>query len=224
MVNSQKILLCYAVQFRSHRFSASESGQCFLTPRYHVWPPSLQRHYPPSSVLRSHPTPCASFAFLPLQLSGILPLQEENSGPPGLPHNHNVRHAKVSDPEEASISLPLAAMPMLTSTILTVSSLSTRHLRGSIPSTFRLTAYRLAVLRLKPDVTIRPPMTRYPVAGLPSGAGFPPAELCDLARPHGKWRVDPFTLGINDCLLLCFWPVYEPVIDADQLNKLTLWD
>jgi len=68
----------------------------------------------------------------------------------------------VSDPGEVSIALPLAAMPMLTSTILTVLSFPTRQLRGSIPSTFRLTAYLFAVLRLKSDVTIRPPRTRYP--------------------------------------------------------------
>jgi|GEM_PF-7114129 len=33
----------------------------------------------------------------------------------------------------------------------------------------------LAVLRLKLDVATLPPRTRFPVAGLPSGAGFPPA-------------------------------------------------
>ena len=93
-------------------------------------------------------------------------------------------HAMVSDPGEVSIALPLTAMPMLTSTILTVSSFPTRQLRGSIPSTFRLTAYLLAVLRLRPDVTTRHPRTRYPVDGHPSGAGFTPAGLLDLARPH----------------------------------------
>jgi len=71
----------------------------------------------------------------------------------------------VSDPGEANISLPLAVMSMLTSAILTALSFSPRHFRGSIPSAFRLTAYLLAVLRLKPDVAIRPPRTRYPVAG-----------------------------------------------------------
>src|SRR3990172_5650849 len=111
---------------------------------------------------------------------------ERDTGPPGLPCNHNVKHAMVSDPEEAGITLPLAAIPVLTSTSLTVSSFPTRQLRGSIPSSFRLTACLLAVLRLKPDVTTRPPRTRYPVAGRPSGAGFPPAELHDLARPHKR--------------------------------------
>lgn len=90
----------------------------------------------------------------------------------------------VSDPEEASIALPLAVMLVWTSTILKVSSFPTRQLRGSFPSTSQLTAYLRAVLRLKHDVTLMPPRTRYPVAGLPSGAGFPPAELHDLARPH----------------------------------------
>jgi len=81
----------------------------------------------------------------------------------------------VSDPGEAGTTLPLAAMPMLTSTFLTVLSFPTQQLRGSIPSTFRLTAYLLAALRLKSDVTTKPPRTRYPVDGLPSGAGFTPA-------------------------------------------------
>ena len=60
----------------------------------------------------------------------------------------------VSDPEEADIPLPLAAMPVLTSTTITVSSFPTRQLRGSIPSPLRITAYLLAVLRLKLYVTI----------------------------------------------------------------------
>jgi len=153
------------VQFRCHRLSASVCGRCFLTSRYHVWFPSLQRHCPPSPVLLNHPTPCTLSAFLPLQLSGILPLQEENTGSPGLPCNHNVKHAMVSNPEEVSIALPFTVMPMLTSTLLRMSSFSPRHLRGSIPSTFRLTACLLAVLRLKADVTIILPRTRYPVAG-----------------------------------------------------------
>jgi hypothetical protein len=92
----------------------------------------------------------------------------------------------VSDPEEAGTILPLTVMPVLTSTSNTVSSFPTRQLRGSIPSTFRLTAYLLAILRLKLDVTTQPPRTRYPVVGLPSGAGFTPAGLHDLARPHIK--------------------------------------
>jgi hypothetical protein len=90
----------------------------------------------------------------------------------------------VSDPEEASIPLPFAGMPVLTSTVSRVSSFLTRRLRGSIPSAFRFTAYLLAILRLKLPVTSQSPRTRYPVAGLPSGAGFTPAELHDLARPH----------------------------------------
>ena len=47
--------------------------------------------------------------------------------------------------------------------------------RDSIPSTFRLTAYLLAILHLKLSVSIKSPKTRYPVVGLPSGKGFPPA-------------------------------------------------
>ena len=159
---------------------------------YHVWPPSLQRHYPPSPVLLGHPTPCATFAFLPLRLSGILPLREEGTGSPGLPHNHNVGHAMVSDPEEADITLPIAIISVLTSAPPTASSFPSRHLRGSFPSTLRLTACLLAVLSLKLYVTTQPPRTRYPVAGLPSGAGFAPAGLRDLARPH--WSRDPYVI------------------------------
>ena len=90
---------------------------------------------------------------------------ERDTGSPGLPCNHNVRHAMVSDPGEVCGALPLAASHMLTSTVLTVLSFPTKTLRGSFPSSFRLTAYLLAVLRLKLYVTIQPPRTCYPVAG-----------------------------------------------------------
>ena|GEM_PF-3772622 len=161
-------------------------------PRFWIWPPSSgsQRDFNPpdlSAVQRTllgYPTPCSLFAFLPLRLSGILSLLRERHRPPGLPCNHNIKHAMVSDPEEAGISLPFAEMSVLTSTSLTVSSFPARQLRGSIPSTFRLTAYLLAVLRLKRYVAIQPPRTRCPVVGQPSGAGFTPAGLHDLARPH----------------------------------------
>ena len=52
------------------------------------------------------------------------------------------KHAMVSDPGEASISLPLSSMLVLTSTTLKVLSFSSRHLRGSIP--FNLSAYGLS--------------------------------------------------------------------------------
>ena len=60
--------------------------------------------------------------------------------------------------------------------------------RGSIPSTFWLTACRLAVLRLISEITPLDPRTRYPVTGQSSGAGFTPAKICDLARPH-RWLI-----------------------------------
>jgi len=86
-----------------------------------------------------------------------------------------IRGSVVADPEEADITLPLAVISMLTSASTTAWSFPTRHLRGSIPSTLRHTAYLLAVLRLKLYVTTQPPRTCYPVAGLPSGTGFAPA-------------------------------------------------
>jgi len=48
----------------------------------------------------------------------------------------------------------------------------------------KLREVQFAVLRLKTNCAINPPRTRYPVAGLPSGTGYPPAGLHDLARPH----------------------------------------
>jgi len=119
-----------------------------------------------------------------LCVSDILPLREEGAGSPGVPCNQFVRHAMVTDPEEANITLPLTIMSVLTSTSQIVLSFPARHLRGSIPSTLRLTACLLAVLRLKLYVATQPPRTRYPVAGLPSGAGCTPARLRDLPRPH----------------------------------------
>ena len=56
------------------------------------------------------------------------------------------------------------------SVILPIASLS-----GLNP--FNLSACLLAVLRLKLSVTTQPPRTSFPVAGLPSGMGFPSAGL-----------------------------------------------
>ncbi|MFH0782314.1 MAG: hypothetical protein V2B20_10250, partial [Pseudomonadota bacterium] len=48
------------------------------------------------------------------------------------------------------------------------------------------TACCLAVLRLISEITLFDPRTRYPVAGQPSGTGFSPARMYNLARPHKK--------------------------------------
>jgi len=103
----------------------------------------------------------------------------------------------VKDPGEAAATLPLTVSPVLTSIHPTMSSFSSRRFRGSFPSSFRLTACLLAVLRLKLYVTAKPPKTRYPVDGLPSGAGFAPAGLHDLARPHWMLNVEHPTLNIQ---------------------------
>lgn len=139
-------LLRYAKQYRCHRLPVSVSGRCFLTPRSYVWPPSLQRNYPPSSVLVGHPTPRASSAFLPLRLFRYTPLARRNAGSPGLPCNHFIKHAMVSTPGAASTFLPITSMLVLTSCLCTQSSFPSSHLRGSIPSALRLTACLLAVL------------------------------------------------------------------------------
>ena len=151
-------------------------------------------------------------------------LFKRDIGSPGLPCNHNVRHAMVSDPGEAGNTLPLSVFPVLTSAILRASSFSMRQFRGSIPSTFWLTAYLLAVLRLKLPVTRKPPKTRYPVAGLPSGAGFPPAELHDLARPH-KYGVPGIPVpGIPNAALLPTLPGYLAVfIGCNNTGKVWIF-
>ena len=141
----------------------------------------LHRYY---DVIRL-PLPRLPFSLY-YRLSGILALKQEIRGPPGLPHIRNVRHAMVSDPGEASLTCHSPA-DMLTSVRITTSSLSTINFRGSIPSTLRLTAYRLAVLRLISGIAPVDPRIRYPVAGQPSGAGFTPAKICDLARPHNAF-------------------------------------
>ena len=123
---------------------------------------------PPSSVVRH-----------------TLDFLESGTGPPGFPHNPDVKHAMVSDPGKADISLPFAAISVLTSTVHKVSSFPSRRLRGSIPSTFRLTACLLAVLRLKRYVTIAPPRTCYPVAGSAFRGGLPTRWItrpCPAAR------------------------------------------
>jgi len=52
-------------------------------------------------------------------------ISERGAGSPRLPHNPSVKHAMVSDPGEADISLPLASMSVLASTFCTVLSFPT---------------------------------------------------------------------------------------------------
>jgi hypothetical protein len=59
----------------------------------------------------------------------------------------------VFDPGEADAFLPLSFAIRVDFRQLRSSSFPTVEFRGSIPSTFRLTACLLAVLRLKLDVT-----------------------------------------------------------------------
>ena len=66
--------------------------------------------------------------------------------------------------------------------------LPTRKITGLNP--FNLSAYGLSARypTLKAlCVTTKPPRTRYPVVGPPSGAGFTPARFHDLARPHSRY-------------------------------------
>ena len=69
-------------------------------------------------------------------------------------------------PRGADTAKPISAAPVLASAALSASPFPIVFtFRGSIPSAFRLTAYMLAVLRLRLGITPRPPRTRYPAAG-----------------------------------------------------------
>ena len=116
------------------------------------------------------------------QLSGILAFQQERRGPPGLPHIRYVRHAMVSDPGEVPVTCH-SPLNMLTSVTSTTSSLSTDLSRLN---PFNLMAYGLS--SRCPTLNLRDYSPRskdsLPGGGQPSGAGFAPAKICDLARPH----------------------------------------
>lgn len=86
------------------------------------------------------PTPHLPFSFF--SCPAYFPIMEESTGPPGFPHNPNVTHAKVSDPEEASAFLPLTLTPVLTSTNNTVSSFLSALLTRLNP--FNLSAFGLS--------------------------------------------------------------------------------
>ena len=65
-----------------------------------------------------------------------------------------------------------------------------RRPAGSALATLRLTAYRLAILRLVARITSFDPRTRYPVAGQPSGTGFTPARIYGLCPAAlGLWLI-----------------------------------
>ena len=145
------------LRFNTNAFSHSADIMCSFL--------SSSGIYPPSPVLRSYTTPCASFAFLLLQLSGILSLLQERRRASRVAVQSLCQTCHGLSPRRSVHCLAITALHMLTSTVPKVSSFPTRQLRGSIPSPFRITAYLLAVLRLKLTVTSQPPRTRYPVVG-----------------------------------------------------------
>ena len=116
-------------------------------------------------------------------LSGILSLLKDPAGYPGLPHIPNVQHAMLSDPEEAEEHLPFA-LPCV----------DFRHVQLRRPSHFVLTRLNHFSLRLRPVVLIALCLTFGITPAGPgssiqwlaclTGAGFTPAGICDLARPH----------------------------------------
>jgi hypothetical protein len=79
---------------------------------------------PPSSVVRHTPFP------------------EENTGPPGLPRNPDVRHAMVTDPGEVNTPLPLTVVSILTSVTKYCVVLPDASFTGLNP--FNLSAYGLS--------------------------------------------------------------------------------
>ena len=98
-------------------------------------------------------------------------------------------------PRGAVAARPLAAAPVLTSEHCdAVVHSHVLSFRGSIPSTFRLTAYMLAVLRIRLGIAPFPPRTRYPADGqsLP-GRGSHPLDNATLPGRTGP----PGPLGIT---------------------------
>jgi hypothetical protein len=108
-------------------------------------------------------------------------------------------------------TLPFTSMPILISAPSTASSFPSSHFRGSIPSTFRLTACLLAVLRLKLCVATQPPRTHSPVAGLPSGTGFPPAGFYTTL----PGRTEGLTLCFSLISFLWIVPYYHTLLIPD---------
>ena len=102
--------LRYAFQFRFHTFFVTGHDVCFSSTPLLSCLPSLGQHYPPSSVLRRHPTPCRAYVFLAL-LSlvqhTLFPLKDPARSP-GLPSIPNIQHAMLYDPGETDEHLPVA--------------------------------------------------------------------------------------------------------------------
>ena len=97
-------------------------------------------------------------------------------GPPGLLSPRHVMHAMVSDPGEVTRSCHIGSTHIGFRMVNGVALPGSHKFRGSIPSTSRLTACMLVVIRLKSGITPFPPMTHYPAVGDLTGAGFPPAR------------------------------------------------
>ena len=85
-------------------------------------------------------------------------------------------------PREDRHTLAYSCVPVLTSASIIASSLPVReNFRGSVPSTLRLTACLLAVLRLNISVTESAPRTRYHAVGYTlHGREFHPIEHTTL--------------------------------------------
>jgi len=181
--------LCYALQFRFHAFFMSGHDACLLTTPLHLWRPSLQRHYPPSSVLRRHPTPDdASTRLALLSLVGLDPF---------LSGRHQVSQVAVCSScptchalrprrrQEALAMRPSRwwlprCQPCRPSRVYSLSRLN--HF------SFRLRPAGLITLRLSLGIAPAGPglSTRW-LACLP-GRGSLPLEHHDLAWPHSSFR------------------------------------
>ncbi len=176
-------LLCDAVLLTPvPRLRGRQVYQCTALPYVVSFPPVAL----PTFIGTTKPSD-SLILILPFSLFGWRAysfLRKADSGSPRLPHNHYVKHATVSDPGEDDGYLPITLPSFSASAFATASPFPFRALRGSIPSTLRLAACLLAVLRMKNAVTSRPPRTCYPVAGLPSGTGVTPARLRNLAWPQ----------------------------------------
>jgi len=159
---------------RIHWSPTSVGSQSFPSRSTTTPPPSLHGHYPASSVLCSGPTPRPPFGSLALsRLSAIL-LPGERPGPPELTYHSHVRRAEVSDPGEAQRNLAIGGSSDVAFRPTNSVGLPVGTFRGSIPSASRLSARRLACLRLSPRVAPRDSKAGYRWMASPFRGGFPP--------------------------------------------------
>src|SRR5207244_12725370 len=128
--------------------------------------PSLQRHYPPSSVLLVDPTPCRLFALPPfVRLSGHTPVSRRRRRVSRVTCQSLCHSCHGLRPRRRVCSLAFAVAALLTSVVSKTSSSSISHISGLYP--FNLSACGLCACLPTLKVGDYSPSSKagYPVAG-----------------------------------------------------------